>query len=84
MKKIGHMLMTARFLAAFLLISSDVFRAMELHQFHAIGWKGFLVAAAIVAAGSLICWIGDSFSISARRIGNTFSIIIRRKGENEL
>ena len=79
MKKIGHMMMTAGFLAAFLLVSNDDFRTMELHQFHAIDWKGFLVAAAIVAAGSLIWWIGDSFSISVRRFGNCLSITVRRK-----
>ena len=72
MKRIGHALMTAGTTAAFLLISNDDYRTMELHQFHAIDWKGFLAAAAIVAAGALIWEIGNKFSIQV-------DIQVRRK-----
>jgi hypothetical protein len=71
-KKIGHMMMTAGFLAAFLMISADDYHTMELRQLHTIDWKGFLAAAAIVAAGALIWEIGNKFSIQV-------DIQVRRK-----
>lgn len=67
MKRIGTALITTGIVAIFLLVSTDDYYTMELHQFHTIDWKGFLATAAVVAAGALLCWAGDHFTIQVRR-----------------
>ena len=63
MKRIGTALITMGIVAIFLLVSTDDYYTMELHQIHTLDWKGFLAAAAVMAAGALIWWIGEKFSI---------------------
>lgn len=72
MKKIGTALTVIGATWAFLLVSTDDFYTMELHQYHPLDWKGFPIAGILMVAGLLLHWIGDNFYIE-----------IRRKGRNE-
>ena len=67
MKSIGAGMIVAGVVLSFLLVSTDDYYTMELHQIHTLDWKGFLATAAVVAAGALLCWAGDHFTIQVRR-----------------
>lgn len=67
MKKIGTVMTAAGMIYAFLLVSTDDFYTMELHQYHPLDWKGFLTAGILMAAGLLLHWIGKNFYIEIGR-----------------
>ena len=53
-KKISATVMAAGLVAMFLVLSTDDFYTMELHQYHAMDWKAFLLAAVLTMIGAAV------------------------------
>lgn len=66
MKIIGSLLIAAGAVRAFMLVGSDDYYTMVLHEYHPVDWKGFIITVAILAAGCIIWWIGDNFYIDIK------------------
>lgn len=70
MKKIGIALMLIGEFLVYGLVGTDDFYTMELHTSHQMDWKGLIISMAILAAGTLLYWIGDNFNIRITRKTN--------------
>lgn len=66
MKKIGIALMLIGEFLVYGLVGTDDFYTMELHTSHQMDWKGLIISMAILAAGTLLYWIGDNFNIDIK------------------
>ena len=59
-KKISAAVTAAGLLTMFLIVSTDDFYTMELHQYHALDWKAFLFASVLTLVGAGLYLAMDS------------------------
>lgn len=59
MQKIGVLLTTLGWLVMFLVVSTDDYHVMELHEAHVMDWRTFFIAFLVSLIGVFICRIWD-------------------------
>ena len=49
-----------------MLVGTNDYYTMELHEDRPVDWKGFVVAIILLAAGCIVWWIDDNFYIDIK------------------